>query len=101
MKKFPYLEELILEEVYLSDDTNEQNPVDIFVDNDNIMYAVARTNGKTRAFKLTDNQETISTKFKDEILDYRIGKANYDEEEVSLGDIFMHGKYIEEIPYII
>jgi hypothetical protein len=97
MSKAPYLETLLLQGIYLSDDINEENPTDIFVDKENIMYAVQR-NGKVRAFKLTHNQDEIALRFRDEILEYCLDIVTKDDE-VRLADIFMYGKHMTEIEY--
>lgn len=47
-------------------------------------------------YKLIKPQAEIEIMHRDEILDYCLGKKT-PEDEVSLGDIFVHGKYIQLI----
>ena len=102
MKDLNYItkQELILEEIFLSWDKNEESPNNVYADNTDhsVMYAVCFETGKAISFKLVGNQDEISIKHRDEILQYRIGDRYLDKDEfVTLGDIFMHGKFIKRI----
>lgn len=94
-KKF----ELIGEEIFLSDDESEENPIDLYCDSEvnPTLFAVPRNPYKSvRRFILTKPQSIIEVHHRWEILEYVLGKPT-DADEVSLKDIFMHGKYVTEI----
>ncbi len=42
------------------------------------------------------DQDEIASEHRDEILSYCLGSYTK-EDEVSLGDIFMHGKYVKKL----
>jgi len=91
-------QELILEEVYLSDDSNEENPVDVYAEqlDGGKIISVCRNSGKMRFWELVGSQDEISKNHREEILNYRLAIVS-EEDEVSLGDIFMYGKFTKEI----
>jgi hypothetical protein len=93
--------ELIGEEVFLSDDKDETNPCGVFAngkdtEEDPIRIYTIDSNFKVREFKLTKTQSIIEAQHRAEILEYRLCKVT-PEDEVTLGDIFMQGNFIEEI----
>jgi hypothetical protein len=88
--------ELIREDVYMGDDVNEIHPCNIYVDNDLIIYCVNKTNNDVVLYGLVGDQEEIATKHMDEILSYCLGCYTKDDE-VSLGDIFVHGIYVKKL----
>tara|TARA_R110000868_G_scaffold38450_2_gene134524 strand:+ start:201 stop:641 length:441 start_codon:yes stop_codon:yes gene_type:complete len=87
--------ELIGEDIYLEEDLGETNPCRIFADKDSIIYAVDAEDNVT-LFGLRDEQDVIASKHRDEILTYCL-HAYYSTDEVSLMDIFMHGKYVKKL----
>ena len=93
-------QELILEDVFLSGDTNEETPMAILCNSDvrdfPIMFAISKDDKIVRFWELTEGQSIIEVKYREEILKYRLGKVTK-EDEVSLGDIFMEGKHTREI----
>ena len=91
--------ELFLEQVELADNTTNDNTFDVFYDiNTKLLHAFENDVDEPREFvyKLIDNQDDIAREHRQEILDYRLVRVT-PEDEVSLGDIFMHGKFIEKI----
>ena len=109
-------QELILEEIYLNGDTEEINPNEVYchsfqtntefdepslVREENeliLMYSVSEQTKKVRIWVLKELQDVIAEKYRDVILKSRLSKVTT-EDEVSLGDIFMHGGYTKEINY--
>lgn len=93
-------QEVILEEVFLSDDNNEERPMNVYSDdllsNPGIMYAVDFNTEKVRTFRLTANQDDIAEEHREKILNYRLNNPTSDDD-VYLGDIFMQGDHIKEI----
>ena len=94
----------VLDEVFLNDDDEELNPLNIYFD-DSLPYRY--TNGKSYFFgvskdnkitiwELTENVETIESEHREEILEYRLGKFT-DKDEVTVADIFMYGKFNKEL----
>jgi hypothetical protein len=62
-----------------------------------LIYGVSEEpNDPLFIYKLIKPQAEIEVEHRDEILDYCLAKKTK-EDEVSLGDIFVHGKYIELI----
>lgn len=62
-----------------------------------LIYAVSEEpNDPLFIYKLIKPQAEIEVEHRDEILDYCLAKKT-PEDEVSLGDIFVHGKYIQLI----
>jgi hypothetical protein len=92
--------ELIAERVELTDNKLNDNTFDIFYDiNTKRIHAFENDdmdNGREFVYKLTEDQDEIATKHRDEILSYCLSVVTPDDE-VSLADIFMHGKYVIKI----
>ena len=93
--------ELIGDEIFMEDDHNEQNPVNLYCDGSDTKESPIRIftvdqGDNVREFRLTEPQRIIEEYYREEILEYCIGKYT-DSDEVSLKDIFMHMKYVEEI----
>ena len=91
--------ELFLEQVELADNTINDNTFDVFYDiNTKLMHAFENDVDEPREFvyRLTDDQDTIAEKHRQEILEYCLAVV-LPTESVCLGDIFVHGKYIEKI----
>lgn len=90
---------LIGDEIFMSGDDNEENPIDLYCDSEvnPTFFAVPRNPYKSvRRFILTKPLSIIERDHRWEILKYVLGKPT-DADEVSLKDIFMHGKYVTEI----
>ena len=90
--------ELILQDIELSDNTINDNTFDIWYSN-RLQKFVANENvakGRRFIYELTDTEENISKTHRQEILEYRLGSVTK-EDEVNIGDIFMHSKFIEKI----
>lgn len=88
--------ELIREDVYLKDDILETFPHNIYVSKNQIIYCVDKTNKHVTLYGLVANQDEIASEHRDEILSYCLGSYTK-EDEVSLGDIFVHGKYVAKL----
>ena len=90
--------ELILQDIELSDNTINDNTFDIWYSN-RLQKFVANENvakGRRFIYELTDTEENISKTHRQEILEYRLSKVTQNDE-VTIGDIFMHSKFIEKI----
>ena len=90
--------ELILQDIELSDNTINDNTFDIWYSN-RLQKFVAQENiakGRRFIYELTDTEENISKTHRQEILEYRLGKVT-PNDVVTIGDIFMHSKFIEKI----
>jgi hypothetical protein len=94
--------ELILEQVELGENTVNENTFDIFYDaNTKRIHAFENTNTEESnpreyIFELIGEQDYIAKTHREEILKYCLSKVTPDDE-VSLGDIFLHGKFIKLI----
>ena len=90
--------ELILEDIELADNTTNDNTFDIWFDYQAQVFLAKElcTNGRTFKYKLKDYVEEIATKHRQEILTYRLGRVTPDDV-VTVGDIFMYRKFVENI----
>ena len=87
--------ELILTDIELAENTRNDNTFDVWYNFETGTF-VAYENGGNRKFryKLDGEFEDIAKNHRQEILDYCLAVV-LPTEEVSIGDIFVHGKYIE------
>lgn len=91
--------DLFLEQVELADNTTNDNTFDVLYDmNTKFIHAVENNTDTPREFvyRLVDTEENIATKHRQEILEYCLATI-LPTDEVGLGDIFVHGKYVERI----
>ena len=93
--------DLFLEEVELADNTTNDNTFDVFYDlNTKLLHAFENDveEGEPREFvyRLKGEQDDIAKEHREEILNYCLAVV-LPTDEVGLGDIFVHGKYIERI----
>ena len=93
--------ELFLEEVELADNTTNDNTFDVFYDlNTKLLHAFENDveEGEPREFvyRLKGEQDDIAKEHREEILNYCLAVV-LPTDEFGLGDIFMHGKYVEII----
>jgi hypothetical protein len=91
--------ELFLEQVELADNTINDNTFDVFYDiNTKLLHAFENDVDEPREFvyRLTDTEENIAREHRQEILEYCLAVV-LPTDSVGLGDIFMHGKFIEKI----
>jgi hypothetical protein len=91
--------ELFLEQIELKDNTLNDNDFDIFYDmNTKLIHAFENNVDEPREFvyRLVDDQDTIANNHRQEILDYCLATV-LPTDEVGLGDIFVHGKYVERV----
>ena len=89
--------ELILTDIELKENVTNDNTFDIW-HNDQTGTFIAKENNGNRTFKykLDGDFEKIAEDHRQEILEYRLGKVT-PEDVVTIGDVFMHGKFIEII----
>jgi len=93
--------ELFLEQIELKDNTLNDNDFDIFYDmNTKLIHAfennVPSDEVREFVYRLVDDQDTIANNHRQEILDYCLATV-LPTDEVGLGDIFVHGKYVERL----
>ena len=91
--------ELFLEQIELKDNTLNDNDFDIFYDMDTkLIHAFENNVDEPREFvyRLTDTEESIAENHRQEILEYCLATV-LPTDSVGLGDIFVHGKYIERL----
>jgi len=93
------MRDLILEQVELADNTTNDNTFDVFYDiNTKLLHAFENDVDEPREFiyRLKLSLFFIVKNHAKEILEYRLGKVT-PQDELTMGDIFMHGKFIEKI----
>ena len=97
LKEYAEKQELILVEVFLHGDDEEQETT-VYAEpvRNGFIYSVNNITGKTLVWRLKEDQDKIAKKYREEILTYRLARYT-DEDEVSLGDIFMHGEHCEQV----
>jgi hypothetical protein len=88
---------LILEDIELNYSfVDEDSRFDIYLKektSSKPIFVAIQNNGKQRyEFELSGNHKLIAKNFRRPILQYRLGKVT-DEDEVTLADIFMYGKF--------
>jgi len=93
--------ELILEQIELKENKLNDNTFDVFYNfNTKRLHAFEKgvEEGVMRefVFELIGEQDYIAKTHREEILSYCLSKITPDDE-VSLGDIFLHGKFIQQI----
>ena len=92
---------LILEQIELKDNTLNDNTFDIFYDvNTKLIHAfendVPSDEVREFVYRLVDTEENIAENHRQEILEYCLATV-LPTDSVGLGDIFVHGKYIERV----
>ena len=91
--------ELFLEQIELADNTINDNTFDVFIDiNTNLFHAFENDVDEPREFvyRLVDTEENIAENHRQEILEYCLATV-LPTDSVGLGDIIVHGKYIERV----
>ena len=96
--------ELILQDIELSENTINDNTFDVWYDKsaktflavEVVEKVVGIVTPREIKYRLLDTFQNISTNHRQEILEYRLGSVTK-EDEVTIGDIFMHSKFIEKI----
>ena len=91
--------ELFLEQVELADNTTNYSTFDIFYDvNTKLIHAFENDADVPREFvyRLKGEQDDIAREHRQEILEYCLATV-LSTDEVGLGDIFVHGKFIEKV----
>jgi hypothetical protein len=91
--------DLFLEQIELADNTINDNTFDVFIDiNTNLFHAFENDVDEPREFvyRLTDTEESIAENHRQEILEYCLATV-LPTDTVGLGDIFVHGKYVERL----
>jgi hypothetical protein len=88
--------ELILTDIELADNTTNDNTFDVWYSNKTFIAIENVKGGRTFKYKFKLPLLFIAKNHAKEILEYRLGKVT-PQDELSIGDIFMHGKFIEKI----
>jgi hypothetical protein len=91
--------DLLLQQIELSDNKENDNDFDIFFDfNTKLFHAFENNVDEPREFvyRLVNTEENIAKNHRQEILDYCLATV-LPTDTVGLGDIFVHGKYIERV----
>ena len=89
--------ELIEQDIELVENTTNDNTFDVWYNNQTGTFIAKENNGnRVFKYKLDGEFETIAKEHRQEILEYRLGRVT-PEDVVTVGDIFMHAKYIEII----
>lgn len=88
--------ELILTDIELADNITNDNTFDVWYGNNTFIAIENIKGGRTFKYKLTDKKESIFRLHRQEILSYRLSVVT-PQDELTMGDIFMHGNFIERI----
>jgi hypothetical protein len=90
--------ELILQDIELADNTINDNTFDVWFDYQAQVFLAKElcTSGRTFKYIPSGDLEEIAMNNRQEILKYRLGRVTPDDK-VTIGDIFMHAKFIEKI----
>ena len=88
--------ELILTDIELADNTTNDNTFDVWYSDKTFIAIENVKGGRTFKYKLKLPLLFIAKNHAKEILEYRLGKVT-PQDELSIGDIFMHGKFVERI----
>jgi hypothetical protein len=89
--------ELILQDIELAENTKNANVFDVWYNDTTGTFIAQEVDGvRTFRYKVDGDFETIAKEHRQEILAYRLGRVT-PEDEVTIGDVFMHGKFIEII----
>lgn len=91
--------DLLLEQIELFDNKENDNDFDIFFDiNTKLFHAFENNVDEPREFvyRLVDTEENIAKNHREEILQYCLATV-LPTDSVGLGDIFVHGKFVERI----
>jgi hypothetical protein len=89
--------ELILTDIELAENKSNDNTFDVWYNDLTGTFVAYEKNGNRKfRYKLDGEFEDIAKNYRQEILEYRLGRVTADDE-VTVGDVFMHGKFIEII----
>ena len=90
--------ELILTDIELADNTTNDNTFDVWYSkNAKTFLAIENVKGgRTFKYVPSGDLEEIAINNRQEILKYRLGRVT-PQDEVTIGDIFMHAKFTEKI----
>lgn len=88
--------ELILQDIELNENTINDNTFDVWYGDKTFIAIENIKGGRTFKYKLKLPLLFIAKNHAKEILEYRLGKVT-SQDELTIGDIFMHGKFIEKI----
>ena len=98
MKSLDYIKslELVATDIYLADDTNEENPVDVYFSHRDYMFYTIDKNEDIRVFEMLETLEMLNVYHKNEILIATLGKVPANGK-VHARDVFLHGIFTREI----
>lgn len=89
--------ELILQDIELAENTTNGNVFDVWYNDTTGTFIAQEVDGvRTFKYKIDGDFEEIAKEHRQEILEYRLCTVTADDE-VTVGDVFMHGKFIEII----
>ncbi len=90
--------ELILTDIELAENKRNDNTFDVWYNNTTGTFVAIEncSGGRSFTYKQSKEVEDLTQEEQQEILEYRLGRAT-PEDEVTIGDVFMHGKFIEII----
>lgn len=89
--------ELILQDIELAENTKNGNVFDVWYNDTTGTFIAQEVDGvRTFRYKIDGDFEKIAKEHRQEILEYRLCVVTADDE-VTVGDVFMHGKFIEII----
>ena len=88
--------ELILDEIYMTDDFDEVNPCRVYYNSTTELFYLVNSENQITLYKLSKPFEEIDSQNRIEILTYRLDKVK-GSDELTLGDIFMHGEFIKNL----
>lgn len=91
--KFERSKQELSDEVFMYDEDESDARQLYFIDN--LFYAVNTNN--CRVFRFKKPFATIAKSHRDQILEYNLGLCYNDSDQVTLKDVFLHGKYIVEV----
>jgi hypothetical protein len=91
--------ELVLQDIELMDNSINDNTFNVYMDiNTKLFHAFENDvkDGRHFEYCLVDTEENIVKHHRDEILHYCLSSISL-TDSVSLGDIFLHGKFIKKL----
>ena len=100
MNTLEYIKSLdkIRDNVYLAEDIDEENPVDVYYDSRHWLYYTIDKNNDIRVFELLKSIGEINLYHSYEVLRYVLGKVPKNTKVEAI-DVFLHSGFISEINY--
>ena len=95
--------ELILTDIELNEENTQDSTFDVWSGEENnkrVFIAFENNGGRSYAYRLTDDFNRIAKNYRHEILTYRLGIDYPKNEEVTLADVFMFGRFNSRTLYV-